>query len=270
VRAKIQGDHVSSLAELAAILPVQIIDPEIHRLIEEGPSRRRQFLDWGVFHVEPQFVAHWQRYQQALRQRNAALRARQPQTTVGAWDGELIRYGEVLSGARRRYIGRLQAEAQSLCTSLLNLELTLGYRTGWPPDEGLDDALARSWKQDQELGTTQVGPHRAELTIRLAGVPVKDRISRGQQKLLAAALLISQLKMFPFDAPVRPTLLLDDPAAELDQERLERLIQEVRAQTVQLVVTTLHGGLSAFGEPGRQYVLDSGTARPVGTGARDG
>jgi DNA replication and repair protein RecF len=264
VRARIHGDRVSSLAELAAVLPVQIIDPEIHRLIEEGPSRRRQFLDWGVFHVEPQFVTHWQKYQQALRQRNAALRARQPQGMVSAWDGELVRYGELLSEARRRYITRLEREAQALCASLLKLELTLGYRAGWPPNEALSEALARSWSQDQEFGTTQVGPQRAELTIRLAGIPVKDRISRGQQKLLAAALLISQLKMFPPDAPVRPTLLLDDPAAELDEERLGSLIQEVRAQTVQLVVTTLHGGFPAFGEPGRHHVLDSGTARLVG------
>ena len=67
-----------SLADLAAALPVQIIDPEVHRLIEEGPSRRRRFLDWGVFHVEPSFVGHWQKYHQVLRQRNAALRSGQP------------------------------------------------------------------------------------------------------------------------------------------------------------------------------------------------
>jgi DNA replication and repair protein RecF len=152
----------------------------------------------------------------------------------------------------------------------LKLELTLGYRAGWPPNEALSEALARSWSQDQEFGTTQVGPQRAELTIRLAGMPVKDRISRGQQKLLAATLLISQLKMFPPDAPVRPTLLLDDPAAELDEERLGSLIQEVRAQAVQLVVTTLHGGFPAFGEPGRHYVLDSGTARLVVAADRAG
>src|ERR1700683_1736845 len=62
VRAQIDGDRPSSLAELALLLPVQIIDPEVHHLIEEGPSRRRRFLDWGVFHVE-QSLGHWQRYQ---------------------------------------------------------------------------------------------------------------------------------------------------------------------------------------------------------------
>src|ERR1700683_5550823 len=62
VRAPIDGDRPSSLAALALLLPVQIIDPEVHHLIEEGPSRRRRFLDWGVFHVE-QSLGHWQRYQ---------------------------------------------------------------------------------------------------------------------------------------------------------------------------------------------------------------
>ena len=52
IRAQIDGDKPASLAELALLLPVQIIDPEVHHLIEEGPSRRRRFLDWGVFHVE--------------------------------------------------------------------------------------------------------------------------------------------------------------------------------------------------------------------------
>src|SRR5882762_10866348 len=91
IRARIGGAKASSLAELAVALPVQIIDPEIHHLIEEGPSRRRRFLDWGVFHVEQSFVGHWQRYQQVLKQRNAALKARQPRAVVSVWDSDLIR-----------------------------------------------------------------------------------------------------------------------------------------------------------------------------------
>ena len=100
------------------------------------------------------------------------------------------------------------------------------------------------------MGATQVGPHRAELSIRLDGAAVKDRISRGQQKLLAAALLIAQLKLFPEDSPVQPSLFLDDPAAELDDERLAGLIREVSAHSVQLIVTTLHGEFSALASRG--------------------
>ncbi|MGB6310542.1 MAG: DNA replication/repair protein RecF [Steroidobacteraceae bacterium] len=261
VRARLGGAKVSSLAELAPLLPVQIIDPEVHRLIEEGPSRRRRFLDWGVFHVEPRFVEDWQRFQQALKQRNAALKSRQPRQVTAAWDGDFVRYGESLSAARSRYVEALAEHAASITRQLLGMDLGLSYRPGWPRDRGLAEALQQSWIHDQELGATQVGPHRAELSFRLNEVSVKDRISRGQQKLLAGALLLAQVRMFPTDSPVRPSLLLDDPAAELDNERLAGLMAEVASQSVQLIVTALHPEFSALGEPGMRYVVVDGAVQ---------
>ncbi len=258
VRARIAGDKASALAELALMLPVQIIDPEIHHLIEEGPSRRRRFLDWGVFHVEPHFVAHWQRYRQAVRQRNAALKSGQDMSLVAVWDGDLLQYGELLTRARASYVERLSEQAGTIARNLLGMELMLSYRPGWARDQSFADALQGSNVHDRQMGATQVGPHRAELGIRLNGATVKDRISRGQQKLLAASLLIAQLKLFPEGSAVRPTLLLDDPAAELDDERLAGLIREVLAHSVQLIVTTLHGNFSAFGTPGQRFRTDAG------------
>jgi DNA replication and repair protein RecF len=258
IRARIAGENASSLAELALVLPVQIIDPEVHGLIEDGPSRRRQFLDWGVFHVEQSFVGHWQRYRQALKQRNAALKSGQPQAVVASWDGDLVRYGELLTSARSSYVALLSPQAEAIGRNLLGMELGLGYRPGWARDQSFAEALLQSRGHDQASGMTQVGPHRAELSIRLGGLPVKDRISRGQQKLLAAALLIAQLKLFPDAAPMQPSLLLDDPAAELDDDRLAGLIREVSAHSVQLVVTTLHGEFSAFGAPGRRFRVEAG------------
>jgi recombinational DNA repair ATPase RecF len=74
-------------------------------------------------------------------------------------------------------------------------------------------------------------------------------------------LLIAQLKLFEPDAAAQPILLLDDPAAELDSERLNAFIEEVSAQSLQLVVTTLNPELAsfgAFGQPGRRYRLQQG------------
>jgi DNA replication and repair protein RecF len=258
VRARIAGAPAGSLAELAVLLPVQIIDPEVHRLIEEGPNRRRRFLDWGTFHVKQSFVADWQRFQQVLRQRNASLKARQPRALVSAWDPELVHYGELVSQARSDYLAMLIAPAQEAARALLGLEVQLVYRPGWAKDRSFAEALDQAWGLDLERGVTQVGPQRADLSVRLDGAAVKDRISRGQQKLLAAALLLAQLKLFP-EAAVRPTLLLDDPAAELDREHLAALIDLVAGQSLQLVVTTLHDELPGFGHPGRRFAVELGS-----------
>jgi DNA replication and repair protein RecF len=259
IRARIAGGAASSLTELALALPVQIIDPEVHGLIEDGPNRRRRFLDWGVFHGEPSFVGDWQRYRQTLKQRNAALKAGQPAAAVSAWDADLLRYGELLTLARAEYVMLLAPQAQSIGRNLLGMELELAYRPGWPRDTSFAESLQHSRSHDQTHGVTHVGPHRAELAIRLSGLPVKDRISRGQQKLLAAALLIAQLKLFPEEAAVQPSLLLDDPAAELDDDRLAGLIREVTSHSVQLIVTTLHSEFSAFGAPGRRFRVEAGS-----------
>jgi DNA replication and repair protein RecF len=258
LRAKIGGAAPGSLAELAVGFPVQIIDPEVHKLIEEGPSGRRRFLDWGVFHVEPNFMSVWQRYHQVLRQRNASLKLRHARAVVSAWDGDLIRCGEELASARARYVGALGVEARRLVERLLGRTLELHYRCGWSRQLSLAEALAQSWTLDQERGSTQVGPQRAELGIQVDGAAARDHVSRGQQKLLAAALLIAQINLFPADAPARPTLLLDDPAAELDQDRLSGLIAEVAGQANQLIVTTLHADFAAFGSPGTRFQIAGG------------
>ncbi len=93
---RIAGRAAQSAAELAEHFPPQVIDPEIHKLLEEGPGRRRRFLDWGVFHVEQAFLPTWQRYHKALRQRNAALKQELPDDAVGIWDLELAEAGEAL------------------------------------------------------------------------------------------------------------------------------------------------------------------------------
>lgn len=263
IRTRVDGDTPSSLTELALLLPVQIIDPEVHHLIEEGPARRRRFLDWGMFHVEQSFVGHWRRYQQALKQRNAALKSRQPKSVVSIWNSDLLRSGQLLSEARARHVAALRPQAKAIGAKLLGMELSLSYRTGWANHLTMLEALDQSWSHDVEAGATQIGPHRAELAIRLDGATVKDRVSRGQQKLLAAAMLIAQIKLFPENSAVQPSLLLDDPAAELDDERLAGLIHEVSAQSVQLIVTTLHSEFAAFGSPGRRYKVAGGAVEPA-------
>src|ERR1700722_4366067 len=263
MRARMGGDRVAALAVRAAVLPVQIIDPEVHRLIEEGPGRRRRFLDWGVFNVEHSFVEKWQQYQQVLKQRNAALKARQPTAAISAWDFDLVRLGVSIHEARALYVEQLAPVAIDIAQRLLGLELSMSYRSGWSRELSLGEALKASRIHDQDAGVTQVGPQRAEVAFRLDGAPVKDRISRGQQKLLAASLLMAHLRLFPNDAQIRPTLLLDDPAAELDSDRLLGLIREVTAQSVQLVVTSLNTNFDALGMPGRRYAISAGEVKQV-------
>jgi DNA replication and repair protein RecF len=258
--AKIAGEFATSLAELSQVLPVQVIEPGVHKLVEESAQRRRRWLDWGVFHVEPLFVETWARYGRALKQRNAALRSQMP---VAVWDAQLLEYGAELSASRERFIDLLHPHWSEVVQALIGEAVTLGYSPGWSRHESFAEALARSAERDRLRGITHVGPHRADVALRVGGRVAREVLSRGQQKLVAAAMILAQLKLLRERLPEPAVLLLDDPAAELDSARLEAFVSQVVTLRCQLVLTSLTPEQAAFGRPDRVFHVEQGRVGSV-------
>ncbi|HTX23065.1 MAG TPA: DNA replication/repair protein RecF [Steroidobacteraceae bacterium] len=259
--AKIGGTQAGTLAELAEIFPVQVIDPGVHKLLEESALRRRRWIDWAVFHVEPGFMETWVRYQRALQQRNAALREN-PEQAI-AWELELSRSGEALAASRHRVLERLRPYWAETARGLIGREVELQYIRGWPRDMSLADALGASRSRDHLRGITHIGPHRADVQIRIDARLARLVVSRGQQKLVAAALILAQLQMLREEFRSIPTLLLDDPAAELDRTHLTGFIDRVMNLKCQLVLTSLSLEPGLFGAPDRTFHVEQGRVRPV-------
>ena len=49
---RVNKQPVKRVSDIAAQFPVLAIHPDSYKLITGSPSQRRQYLDWGVFHVE--------------------------------------------------------------------------------------------------------------------------------------------------------------------------------------------------------------------------
>lgn len=259
--ARINGATAGSLTELSQAFPVQVIDPGVHKLVEEGGFRRRRWMDWAVFHVEPGFADLWVRYTRAVKQRNAALRHQPAQAT--AWDPEVARLGELIAEARRGMLDQLQAGWRQTVSALSGLDVDLHYSRGWSQDVPLSQALTDSRTRDLSKGLTHSGPHRADVLIRLSGRPARELLSRGQQKLVAIAMTLVQIQLLQERTATTPTLLLDDPAAELDGPHLLKFIEEVSRLKCQLVLTSLQPQFDLFGRPERVFHVEQGGVAPV-------
>ena len=255
LEARVAGRPTKSLAELSEAFPVQVMDPGIHRLVEEGPAYRRRWLDWGVFHVEPGFVGAWTDYRRALQQRAAALREG---SDPSPWEPELARLGHLLSDARARTLRQLDPFWQATVAALLDAPVDMDYYQGWSSEHGLAEFLASHRARDVERGTTGSGAHRFDVRLRVNGRPASEVLSRGQQKLLGAALALSMAKLVGSSGRRAPTLLLDDPAAELDRAHTDALVTEIRKMRGQLVVTALHPEVGRFGDPERAFHVEQG------------
>jgi DNA replication and repair protein RecF len=256
-RIRIDGEAGTS-AGLAGFLPVQAIDPEIHNLVQGGPEFRRQFLDWGVFHVKHSFLDAWRRYQKALKQRNAALRQHEPESSIRAWDGEFIAAGGEVDQLRKEYMHGYLQLLDSIISKNLPFDSKCSYYQGWAGDDTLAEALQLSWSRDQALGATQVGPHRADLKLVVQERRARYRVSRGQQKLLAATLVIAQIRFVAAQGCKDMVLLVDDPAAELDPENRQRLFDLLQDMPAQMFITALDPNDLPWREQGMMFHVDQG------------
>ena len=235
----INGEAGGNTAALLEAFPVQVIDPEVHILVQGGPKGRRQFLDWGVFHVKHDFLAAWRRYRRALQQRNMALRQGADDSALGAWGNELIESGMRIDELRRGYLEGFRTVFERISDELLGTVANFRYLPGWGPNESLEDAVAVSREKDRKYGLTHVGPHRAELSLEVDDRAARHRLSRGQQKLLGTALLLAQSEFVSATLERTVALLVDEPAAELDSNHLERLMDALVKPGLQVFFTTL-------------------------------
>ncbi len=256
-RIRVDGETGTS-ADLARALPVQAIDPEIHQLVQGGPEYRRQFLDWGVFHVKHSYLSAWRQYQKALKQRNAALRQREPMPQVTAWDEALVEHGNAVDQARKDYLSAYLPAFLSICRKKLEIDVKCGYLAGWPTDADYATSLQKGVDADRSKGFTQFGPHRADLQLEFQDRRARHRVSRGQQKLLAAAMIIAQVQFLATDTQGDLVLLVDDPAAELDSDNRERLFTLLRELPAQLFVTALEVDDLAGFDHGASYRISAG------------
>lgn len=271
---KVDGDPAEGMAELAGILPVHAVDPSVHGLIEGGPSERRRFLDWGVFHVEHAYLELWKRYRRLLSQRNAALKRAGSDSELAPWSTALAEAGEAVDASRGRYLAELAPQVTEFGQRLLARPLSIDYRRGWNAEQGLAQTLTEGVVRDRAFGSTEAGPHRAELVLRLDERRLQDEASRGQQKLAAAALVLAQVAVECARWPGRSVLVVDDPAAELDASSLERLLAALKTIPAQLVLTGLtpahlppEPGAPVFHvEQGRAQAYNAPPSSEIGSG----
>jgi len=230
-------------SDLASYLPLIYIDSSSYRLLSEGPNQRRNFLDWGLFHVEPGFLPMWKRYNRVLRQRNAALRDWH-RLDPGLWDSELIDSGEEIDRMRRVYVQELAPILARYTQILFNQGGSrIGYWRGWDPNQTYAESLANSRIQDQSSGFTRRGPHRADLEVYSDDRLLVDTFSRGQQKLFLCALHIAQIDLFRRRTGKSTVVLIDDLSSELDPDNRNHLVKLLTELGTQVFITMTEASL---------------------------
>ena len=259
--ARIDGESVA-IGQLVRACAVVCFEPGAHALIAGAAEERRRYLDWGVFHVEHAFLPGWRRYQRALKQRNSLLRLGSAPTDAlfEPWEWELSQAAHQIDRQRRAYLDLLRPRLQSSMAGLLPElgSVELRYRRGWPDELDLAHQLGAQRSRDLARGHTTLGVHRADWSVMFEHAPMREHLSRGQEKLTALACMLAQAALYAESHGEWPIVCLDDLASELDQEHQASVVAQLLAAQAQILLTGTELPLTLREVPARVFHVEQG------------
>jgi DNA replication and repair protein RecF len=246
---RIDGRTAQSQTALGQHVAAVWLTPHLDRLFLDGPGERRRFLDRLVTNLHPEHAGDVAAYDNALRQRARLLadgRQGDDPHWFSALEDTMARHGIAMAANRADTVQRLDAAARLGIGPFPRASLAMeGEVDAWlagmaalDAEDRLRGELAAARLRDTEAGTTSMGPHRSDLSVRHLDLdlPAAEG-STGQQKALLVSIALAHARLVALSRGRPPLLLLDEIAAHLDRERRVALFDEVMALGAQSWMT---------------------------------
>jgi len=271
-KAILNGASLPRAADVLGRLPCVCFSSADLPIVAGQPADRRLFLDLVLSQLFPAYIRSLTVYRRALDQRNALLKQAQERPQPGslfqAWESDLAEHGCILRAFRRELVERLEPVAacrQDLLGMGEGLGLSIETCDPSGDPQSLLDRLEVTRPHDIARGSTQVGPHRDELAIRIDGREARLYGSQGQQRTAIIALKLAVLAVATEHHRAPPLLLLDDIFSDLDKNRRQKLIETITSSAGQVVLTCTEreqAGEEIVGRA-RSFLVSKGTVVPA-------
>ena len=248
------GRGVDYFGEFAALL----FSPDSLKWVQGGPEFRRRFMDTAISRIDRNYLLQLKEYKRVLYQRNRLLRliheSKAPRETLKAWNEQLVQTGSRILEKRLDYLRDLAPVLREVFKAFFQkaAEIRIQYHSSWFRIPKLNGAMAdlSVWtgrfrqgieqKEDEEVRqrTGLIGPHLDDLDFLVDGRPLKPGSSRGEMRMFAISLTLSEAKLYRNKKRRFPVLLLDDVTSELDRKRQEILCKQIESLGQVFLTTT--------------------------------
>jgi DNA replication and repair protein RecF len=247
-RIRINKNELKNYKELYSGLNVVTFYPEDLRLVKDGPSERRRFLDLEISQIRPVYNYNLSKYNKILFQRNNVLKSRKFSSNIEEileiFDLQIAKIGTEIIKERMKYIEELSRISDDIHRQIVlrDESLTIDYMTNIPVLASKKEmeklyikTLKDNIKRDVETNTTTYGPHRDDMKILLDGKDMKIYGSQGQQRTIVLSMKLSEIEIIKNERGSYPVLLLDDVFSELDINRRRYLLNSLKE--IQTIIT---------------------------------
>lgn len=224
------------LLDHIGLIPLVMVCPADHQLIEEGSDERRRFMDVVIGQRNRKYLDCLATYNALLKQRNALLKQyadapTPPDDLLEVLEWQMIEPAEYIFRARTEFFKEFEPYFQEVYKVISGSAEAPALRyISQLQDRELREAYIRTRQRDLILGWTSQGPHKDDLDMRLGEWPLKQVGSQGQQRTFVLALKLAQALYLADSTGEAPILLLDDIFDRLDSERVERIVAMVQGE----------------------------------------
>ncbi len=243
----INGVKQNKISDIIGKVNVVIFTPNDIDIIEDGPQRRRKYIDMMISSLKPNYIHLLNNYNKVLEQRNNYLKQikleKKPEEMLEIWDEQLAELSSKIYEYRNVYIKKISEKIKDIHNMITNCgkdteEIKIKYISTGDNKEVFLKNILKSRKIDIQKGYTSVGIHRDDLIIYINHKPVSVFGSRGQKRTVVLSLKLSELAIVSDelngDAPI---LLLDDFMSELDKKRRTILLEKIKGYQVIITCT---------------------------------
>ncbi len=247
---KANNDQVNRYDCMPAF-PTIVFSPEDLKIVSEGPSIRRRFLNLEASRLDITYLKDLRDYQRVLNQRNKVLKQKSNINKINdylsPWDRSLTNLGVKLIRSRVEMIKALQKEAKVIFNQLSDTEeeLSLEYESTiryFDEPEEMEEQfyndLLNNREQELKRYSTLLGPHLDDLNIKINGNSTRVFASQGQKRTAALALRMGEVGLYMKQNSIPPILLLDDVFSEFDADRKQHLLSFLRNYSGQCFLTS--------------------------------
>jgi DNA replication and repair protein RecF len=267
--------RVTRLADFIGKFPTVVFSAQDNQFHRGAPALRRRWLDLTLAAMDGAYLAALQRYTRAVAERNMLLKhGGRDAGALEAFEHEQAAHAVVLGAKRAAGVAELGALCAAAYARLAPADGPAAVRPAetagliYAADTAVGTAaefaalLGHCRPRDLLLKTTERGPHRDDVELRLDGRPARQFASEGQQRSLVIALRLAQAAYFKARSGVTPVLLCDDVLGELDPDRRARFWASLDGEP-QVVATgtsppEVPGAWQILRVTGGQFAADAG------------
>lgn len=213
-------------------------------LVEGSPSDRRQLLDRMIASIDPNYIGLIARYRQILNQCRKLLLQRNDLTTYRGFKRAAIPIALKIVEKRQAFLEAIRVDTLEIHQSLFAEEEPLFFRYrlhNCPSREQYAQRMLDVCAEELLHGRGVMGPHLDDMDIRFINHKAKHFASSGQVRSIALSLKLAVRNRYHEQTGFYPPLLLDDIDAELDSDRLFRLLNYLDTRGQTLISTSKYG-----------------------------